>query len=146
MSYLDQIRDEASRIDDESMRGVCLDIVDEVARRIKVNKGGKWTLHTFSKWVKRDPADMVLQQSVFLLTQKSHTHLLDMHFLFFDLADADDIGLPIDDAEVEAAYQSGGLVDPRSGALIEEFEESLAPYFVVNPALFGNAKSEDAAE
>lgn len=140
------IRAEAERIDSDPMREACLRIVDEVEKRLAADRLSMWTFHTFSKWLKNDISDDLLQECIFLLSQKRRPHLLEMHFLFFDPADPDDIGQPIDDEDVAHAYSAGELIDPRTGQPVHEFEETLAPYFVVNPVLQANKHKEGPYE
>lgn len=135
MASLRHIEGEVSRLRDDQMREVCLQILKQVGDRLGRDNQGLWTLQTFSTWVGRAPTDDVLFQCVQFLTTQRDAKLLDMHFIFHDEDDPDLIGEPIDDEEVKEAYRTGFLVHPETGSEVRSFEEYLLPYFVPNAAL-----------
>lgn len=130
MASISDILSSASRLSNDEMRGVCEQIIEEVGSRISKNKIGMWTFQSISRWVDRDPTDALLLSCIRLLTSEEGPRLLEMHFLFFDPCNADDLGQPIEDDFISEAYRTGELINPYSGEVVSDFEQALVPYFV----------------
>jgi hypothetical protein len=136
MTTISELRDYANTSLEGEVRDLCLQVIGAVEERSNDRLSGlRWTFQNIAQWVGRSASDSQLQKAVLLLSSTADRSLFDMHFFYFSSFDEDDVGEPIDDAEVREAYASGYLIEPRSGKQIRDFERHLAPYFVPSERL-----------
>lgn len=119
---------------DRDLQFFCSALIDEVAKRVAHDQFEKWTYRTFSKWLNLPAGDARLLTCVQILSTAQAAKLLDLHFMFFDPADPDDIGTPLEDEDISQAFAAGFLVHPETGKKVENFRACLEPYFSLDQA------------
>lgn len=131
MRSFDNIRRAVEATIDEDIRDVCLRLVDEIEKH-QCQTDSLWTYQVFSSWL-HSAEDELVQESVNFLASARSARLLQVHFLAFDPADPEDIGVFVDNREVADAYSTGVLFHPDTGLKVEDFENWLVPYFTLEP-------------
>ncbi len=130
MVKISQIRQSiVETVRDDGERQLCLDLLSEIERRRLTAHRGVWTYQALSKWVNRSAVDPVFQDCVNYLATSPSAKALDLHFLFFDPADPDDIGTPVSDEDVALAFGKGVFIHPEKGEPVQNFKRTLVPYF-----------------